>query len=504
VSRTLRAVFRHERHTARSHTVRLRVFDCLAYAALALAIAASVLRPLFYWDSWAYHLPFSALLWDIGGAREAFVLSDEMRVRYDGFPLLAEFIQGALWKLTGTINATALINSAALAVFVLVAARALRASAAVLAFGALAVPLVAMHAVSGYIDLFVGALVALQAVAAVKIERSVRDRRGRIGPWLAVLVGSAALAGNAKITAVVMSVAIGAFLAAYLVLTREGIERRRLVDVLLVLFVAALLASATLLKNVHHHGNPVYPFETTVAGIHLQGPEPEYRSYPAYSAPLGALARPVNWLLSISDLDWAIRGSAPRYSLDMAAGGDTPQVTQPRTGGYFGPLPAASLVLAVWLAVRLARASPTAWRGQRFMLALFLFVTIATAFMPQSHELRYHLHWPLLLMLVVAVLVRHLRPPAIAAVAAAYFAAFIGTQWMTDWPWRPWAPVAQAATVEAETRMPPLAEARERSATCLGPETSPRQFAYSAVFRGGDYVVEQGWTRCVRFPPLSP
>ena len=481
-----------------------RTLDRLAYAALAFVIVASVLRPLFYWDSWAYHLPFSALLWDIGGARNAFVLSDEIRVRYDGFPLLAEFVQGALWKLTGSINATALINPAALAVFVAVSVRALRANAAVLAFGALAVPLVAIHAVSTYIDLFVGAGVALQAVAAARIERTLRDRGERMWQWAALFVASAALAGNAKITAVVISVTIGGFLAAYLVLTRAGIERRRLVGAMLVVLAATVLASASLLDNVRRHGNPVYPFDTTVAGIHLKGPEPEYRSYPAYTAPLGSLARPINWALSVSDIDWAIRGSVPHYTIDMAAGEDTAQGTPPRTGGYFGALVAASLVLTAWLAVRLARSNPQAWRGQRFTVALFLFVTAVTAFMPQSHELRYHLHWPLMLMLVVAVLVRNVRGPGLAAVAAAYLAAFVVTQWMTDWPWRPWAPVSQTTSVTAETHTPPLADVRARPATCLGPETNPRQFAYSAVFHGGDYVVEQGWTRCVRFAPLTP
>ena len=481
----------------------LRVFDLLAYAALAFAIAASLARPLFYWDSWAYHLPFSALLWDIGGARNAFVLSREMQVRYEGFPLMAEFIQGALWKLAGTINATALINAAAFAVFVVVAVRALKANVAVLAFGALAVPLVAMHAVSNYIDLFVGACVALQGLSAVKVEAALRKRRPGLAAWCAVYLASAVLAGNAKITAVVMSVAIGAFLAAYLLLTRRGIDRRRLAGVALAIVAAAVLASGTMLKNVHRFGNPLYPFDTTVAGIHLDGPEPEYRSYPAYTVTLGPLARPVNWAVSTSELDWAIRGRSPGYSLDMGAGGDSAEVTQPRTGGYFGPLIAASLALAVWLAVRLARDSPAAWREQRFMLALFLFITGVTAFMPQSHELRYHLHWPLMLMLAVAVLVSRvrLRPPAAGVAAAAYFAAFIATQWMTDWPWRPWPAVGQAKVIEGETRTPSIEQVRSRAATCLGPEVNPRQFAYSAVFHGGNYVVEQGWARCAQFAP---
>jgi hypothetical protein len=98
-----------------------RVLHGLALAVLATVVVSAVARPLFYWDSWAYHLPFSALLWNIGDARRAFVLSEEMRWRYEGFPLLAEFLQGALWKLTGSIKATTLVNALALAGFVLAA-----------------------------------------------------------------------------------------------------------------------------------------------------------------------------------------------------------------------------------------------------------------------------------------------------------------------------------------------------------------------------------------------
>jgi len=44
------------------------VLEAAAIATLALVVLASLLRPVVPWDSWAYHLPFSAWLWDIGDA----------------------------------------------------------------------------------------------------------------------------------------------------------------------------------------------------------------------------------------------------------------------------------------------------------------------------------------------------------------------------------------------------------------------------------------------------
>src|SRR5438876_3443739 len=146
-----------------------------ALAALALMVVASVTRPHFSWDSWAYHLPFSARLWDVGGAGSAFVLTKHLEDLYRGSPLGAEFLQGALWKLTGTINATALINSAALLAFVAVGARTLGVSLPLLTFGILAVPMVAIHAASSYIDLFVAVAICFQVLAAVRFEAWARQ-----------------------------------------------------------------------------------------------------------------------------------------------------------------------------------------------------------------------------------------------------------------------------------------------------------------------------------------
>ena len=63
-------------------------------------------------------------------------------------------------------------------------------------------------------------------------------------------------------------------------------------------------------------------------------------------------------------------------------------------------------------------------------------MSVVTAFMPQSHELRYYLHWPLLLMMVVAALVpaAKLPPRAYVAIVCAYVAALLAHQLVASPP----------------------------------------------------------------------
>jgi hypothetical protein len=518
-------------------TRAVRALHGLAPAVLALVIVSAFSRPLFYWDSWAYHLPFSALLWDIGDASRVFVLGEEMRRRYEGFPLLAELLQGALWKLTGSIKATALINAVALVAFVLAAGKSLRLSVPLLTFSTLAVPLVALHATSNYIDLFVGVCVCFQALAAVKLLGAAEIDAACRGPtpvlpgsvlqgsvpgliqrkapfvertkaraphawWLAAYVAAAAAAGNSKFNGLILSFAISAFVLAYLFIDRRALGGPRVKVAACAVALACVLAAATSERNAWRFGNPVYPVDTTVVGVHLRGPEPEYRNYPDYTAPLGVLARPANWLLSISEIDWIVRGVDHDYSLDLATGDKPARYGPARTGGDWGALVIASVLLALALAVIAGRRNAVVLRSRRTLLALFAWLSVATAFSPQSHELRYSLHWPLLLMVVVAALASaaKLSSRARAALVAAYLGAFLVSESMLDFPLRPWPALSQDDVVGSQTSTPEIAAARTAGGLCLGADYNPRQFAYSAVFHGGNYVIEQGWKPCAIYP----
>ena len=78
-------------------------------SAIALAVALAIFLKAFIdvdtnYDAGWYQLPFAARIWGIVPA-ESFLSEDSIEYRYQGFPLLANFFQGLLWKLTGRIQA---------------------------------------------------------------------------------------------------------------------------------------------------------------------------------------------------------------------------------------------------------------------------------------------------------------------------------------------------------------------------------------------------------------
>jgi hypothetical protein len=127
----------------------------LALAVLALRAA---LRIETRWDAFAYHIPIAAKRAELG---VPFEMSPYIRHLYEGLPPLPEFLQGLLWRATGSLNATGVVNMLALLVFLYFCHRQLKAPFRVVAILSLTVPLVIIHAASNYVDLFGSCLLAI-------------------------------------------------------------------------------------------------------------------------------------------------------------------------------------------------------------------------------------------------------------------------------------------------------------------------------------------------------
>ena len=148
-----------------------RIFVSFSCLLLLGMVALSFARPLIPWDSWAYHFPFSAQLLNINHYSQSFGLEQSLQVRYEGFPLIAEFLQGLFWLATNSISSTALLNSLSLCLFIWCAHRFGKAHLTILVFGMLSIPMIAIHATSTYIDLFFGIGVAFQYLFSVIIYK---------------------------------------------------------------------------------------------------------------------------------------------------------------------------------------------------------------------------------------------------------------------------------------------------------------------------------------------
>ncbi len=75
---------------------------------------------------------------------------------------------------------------------------------------------------------------------------------------------------------------------------------------------------------------------------------------------------------------------------------------------------------------------------------------------------------------------------------------------MLEYPFRIWPVVSEQETITQITNPAVVNDVRRSGAICLGAEYRPYQFAYSALFQGGNFVVEQGWPACSHYPRYVP
>ncbi len=481
----------------------------MASITLIFVVLLSITRPMIPWDSWAYHFPFSANIFDINNYSKNFLLDKSLQIRYEGFPLLPEFLQGLLWIATNSLSATTLINSVSLALFITVAAKYGRANFPVLVFGALSIPLIAVHAMSSYIDLFVGVWLAFQYLVAVIIYRHFSGVKisSRLLFWYALYIWASFASGNSKMWAPVISFAITAFLLFAILNIRRGtLSKNILGRFIAVLAISSILSFGTFIKNSFIYSNPIYPIQYSIPtlNVDLKGPEIEYKNYPGYADRFGIFQRPIYFILSISEYDWIIRGVDPFYKLETGMGDNPRKYSPARTGGWWGlgVVISLSIIFSVLLIGKMQKFKVR--EIDLFPLSLFSAITVLTAFMPQSHELRYFLYWPLMLIFNVAYLAKNLIYSHIKLnlIITIYLGLFLYSNLVLRGETLEslMAYSTQAHLIGISSNADEIITAKRLGGICLGPEYNPNQFKYSSIFHGGNYVIEQGWLGCNYYP----
>lgn len=376
------------------------VFD-LAVRAVAIALGVGLFAAAWHdvskaWDTWAYHLPFAARIAGIVGPG-SYVFSAENQARYEGFPLVAEALQGLFWRATGRpecANLVALFSLFGLVAFVW---RVLRVPPHVALVAFLAIPLVQIHATQCYVDLpaNVGATILVLLAFRAWVETEPPSPR--------TLLGAAAVAAataNAKFQLVPV------VLAASLALLVRARRDRTLAAVVA---LALPLVFATPIKNAIRHGNPVWPVELHVLGRALPFAATRYEAYPRW---LEHAPGPVRFACSVLEIgvkSWSVDQWTP------------PDDRGYRMGGFFG-----AYVLVALAAIALA-----AWkqrtREAKVAAAFVAGTTLVTSVLPQSHELRYYLFWMLVLVALALTLWARERPVLASAIALAAMAFVAGS-----------------------------------------------------------------------------
>ena len=363
----------------------LRCFDGLLRLT-ALTLLLSMLTAAMHdvsqaWDVWYYHMPFAARLWGIVKPSE-FLFSADNAARFTGFPLLAEWLQGMLWRVTGLPTAANLVALAAVPAFAGLMRNRFSVPLHVTVLALLAIPLVHIHATSCYVDL--PANCAASALVLITLDAYVKTT---LLSWRSLLlaIASAAVAANMK-SLLHPLVLVALLLVGWrqLVLTPSGRKGR-----LLLLMLAALpIVFASPLKNLFVHHNPCYPVRLTLLGHGFAGVELPYASSPVW---LQSAPRPVRFAASVMELGVRPLTDRRRWTVDQWTPPDAPGY---RMGGFFGGYVVAQLSwLLLTLACRRSRATCVTAVG-------FAALTALIAWMPQSHELRYYMTWAIVLVAI--------------------------------------------------------------------------------------------------------
>ncbi|HEV8534463.1 MAG TPA: hypothetical protein VGR87_01905 [Candidatus Limnocylindria bacterium] len=370
------------------------------------------------WDTFSYHVPFAALR---GGLAVPYDLNDSIRPLYEGFPPLPHLVEGLLWRLTGSVNATGVACYLAFSVFLIYCHIALRARFWLVALISLTAPLVVIHTTVSYVDLFGNSLLAIGASSCLSLY--LFPDRGSRAVLLGGLAGLAGAAGS-KYQLVPVVALVFCFFFAVIALGPDrahGFSRRQALALLL---VAAVVAAAPYARNLALYGNPFWPVRLPVMSEAFPYRE-DVISEAARSQrppPLKDAAQFSLFINSLFEINHPTHYDyRPRWIIDQGSA-----YLAFRMGGFW-VTGVITYLLATMTMLVVSR------RRRGVVASLAIVATLGfVAFLPQSHELRYYLFIPLTWAATIGMLFPHFRAtwpraaPVFLVVALSSFLHMVG------------------------------------------------------------------------------
>lgn len=355
-------------------------------SAIALTVAISIFLKAIIdidtnYDVGWYQLPFAARIWGIV-PESSFINENLIEHRYDGFPLLANFLQGLFWKLTGRIQATNLVSYLSLGVYFLFLRTYFKIPLYLAVIAIFAIPTVLIHASGSFVDLPGNIGVAVLVMMSYSFFR--QSKLPSNSELLFAFLG-AATAVNIKpqlqpLVFLIYWILVGRLSWLYFRYTDAG--QRKQWRTFSLAAIASVLIFATPIKNVAFYGNPFYPIKIEIAGIvlnHELTPDTYTESN-----------RPQKWLQSILEIN------TPEWSADQWNEGNENLLD--RAGGFFGIYVIFNILLLASLTIseqfrnkKLSNANKS--RNAIVALVNVFLMSLVPANFPQSHELRYFMFW---------------------------------------------------------------------------------------------------------------
>lgn len=364
------------------------VISVLAMADLGIRAA---LRLEMRWDTFAYHVPFDALR---GGLAVPYDMSDTVRGFYEGFPPLPHLMQGMLWRLTGSLNATGAVNYLAFAAFILFCHIVLHARFWVVTLISLTAPLVLIHTTVSYVDLFGNSLLAIGTSSCLYLY--LFSFRRSCVPLIGGLIGIVGAAWSKYQLVPVVALLFGLFLFVGLRwASRANFHSARLIGLLV---MAAAVAAVPYAKNVAEYGNPIWPIALPIVGAALPSQLDATTLISERPPPLRDRSSPDLFINSLFEIDHPTHYDyRPRWIIDQGNAW-----IAFRMGGFW------ATGVVTYLALMIAMLFVFRRRVGIYAGGATIGVLSVVALLPQSHELRYYLFIPLTWAAAIGMLFPHL------------------------------------------------------------------------------------------------
>ncbi|MDJ0661661.1 MAG: hypothetical protein QNJ42_19570 [Crocosphaera sp.] len=335
-------------------------------------------------DAFMYHIPFAARIWGIISP-EQFTFEKNIEHRFQGFPLLANWLQGFFWTIFQRPEATNLLCYFSLLAFIAYLKFYVKLPFYLASLSLLAIPMVHMHAARSYIDLPGNVCISILVLTTYFLYTNKAKFNKQTG---IIIFISAAMAANMKFQLIPVVFVILCFVLLKIILqtwnayTNNQDKFIQVSKTLLLCCLASIIIFITPIKNIVTYANPFYPVKVEIAGIVLNHNE----AAPSFMHEnLKKLPRHLRWGRSVLEID----AFDSRRPWPWTLGMDFISWDEERfgLGGYFGGYVIFNLLLFTYLC----------WKNfdieARVAAIIMGLMTLFTPLLPQAYELRYYMYW---------------------------------------------------------------------------------------------------------------
>ncbi len=349
-------------------------------------------------DTWMYQLPFAARMWNLVTAKN-YLMDADRELLYETFPKLANFLQGMFWSMAGLRNPQAanLVSFLSLIGLLGFVKTAFKIPFHLIAIALLAVPLIHIAATACYVDLFgnVGASMVILCTYLIYIDPKYLTRQN-----ILFFILGGAIAANTKflmvpIVALFFILAVARIIYLQISWNPVNFNRINLYKIAILAPLSSIVIFFTEFLNILTYQNPFYPLKISIFGFvlnHASVPSSDYMS--AKIQAMSPIQRWVYSLLEIGAFDsrrpWPWSIAMDFVPIDSDSFG---------IGGYFAIYVVFNLLVFAFLCRRFNYVA-------KVSLGLMIGLSMITALMPFSYQLRYYSYWIIVLIVLNLYLIK--------------------------------------------------------------------------------------------------